>query len=157
MDIIKLDPTSKSVREIIDDIDGLMNALYPQESNQLLSIEALQEKDVHFIGVIKNQDILGCGALVYKNNDGVYGELKRIYVKPEYRGQGISNVIMQELISYAAINQLHIIRLEAGIRQPEALSLYKKLGFKERKEYGSYQYDPLSIYMELSLCETSYR
>lgn len=151
MEVIELDPTSKSVREIIDDIDGLMNALYPQASNQLLSIEELKDKNVHFIGVIKRQDILGCGALVYKNNDGVYGELKRIYVKSKYRGQGFSKVIMQALIAHAKKTQLPMIRLEAGIRQPEALSLYKKLGFKERKEYGSYQYDPLSIYMELTL------
>jgi len=151
MEVIELDPAAKNVREIIEDIDGLMNALYPQESNQLLSIDELKEKNVHFIGVINNQDILGCGALVYKNNDGVYGELKRVYVKSKYRGQGVSKVIMQALIAHARKSQLSVVRLEAGIRQPEALSLYKKVGFQERQEYGSYQYDPLSIYMELKL------
>jgi putative acetyltransferase len=151
MKLIELDPSSENVREIIEDIDELMNSLYPQESNQLLSVEELQEKNVYFIGVIKNQDILGCGAIVYKQNDGNYAELKRVYVKSKYRGQGISKIIMQELISHAKNSLVPIVRLEAGIKQPEALSLYKKLGFQERKEFGSYQYDPLSIYMELKL------
>jgi len=151
MEIIELDPAAENVIEIISDIDELMNSLYPQESNQLLSIEELKAVNVYFIGVVKNNDILGCGAIVYKNNDGNYGELKRIYVKAKYRGQGISKVIMQELITHAMKIRLPKIRLEAGVRQPEALNLYTKLGFKKRKEFGSYQYDPLSIYMELDL------
>jgi putative acetyltransferase len=152
MEIFELEPKSENVREIFDDIDRLMNSLYPKESNKLLSVEELEAENVYFIGVLENKDILGCGALVYKNNDGIYGELKRVYVKPKNRGQGISKVIMQGLITHAQKTQLQTIRLEAGIRQPEALSLYKKLGFQERKEFGSYKYDPLSIYMELELC-----
>ncbi len=152
MEIIELDASAEKVREIIKDIDELMNSLYPQESNQLLSIEELKEENVYFIGAVKNQNIIGCGAIVYKYNDGSYGELKRIYVKSKSRGQGSSKVIMQELITHAKQIQLPIIRLEAGIRQPAALNLYKNLGFEERKEFGSYQYDPLSVYMELKLC-----
>jgi len=152
MKTIKLDPTLDSVKEIITDIDELMNSLYPQESNQLLSLSELKKSNVHFIGVVKDHDILGCGAIVSKNNDGLYGELKRIYVKPRYRGKGISKLILQELISFAKESQLPKIRLEAGIKQPEALALYTKVGFCKRNEFGSYKHDPLSIYMELDLC-----
>jgi putative acetyltransferase len=87
-----------------------------------------------------------------KQDDGVYGELKRIYVKSKHRGKGLSKVILQNLITHAKNIKLPIVRLEAGIRQPEALSLYTKIGFKERAEFGSYKYDPLSIYMELEIC-----
>ena len=151
METIKLDPSTNQVQKIIEDIDNLMNSLYPQESNQLLSLEELKKDNVHFIGVVKDKNILGCGAIVNKHNDDVYGELKRIYVKEAYRGQGISKVILNELIDHAKKQKLPLIRLEAGIKQPEALSLYKKIGFQERKEFGSYQYDPLSICMELKI------
>jgi len=151
MKVLKLDPTSENVIEIISDIDELMNSLYPQESNQLLSLEELKGNNVYFIGITEEDEILGCGAIVYKNDDEVYGELKRIYVKSKYRGKGLSKVILQELIAHAKNVELPIIRLEAGIRQPEALSLYTKIGFKERAEFGSYQYDPLSVYMELDI------
>lgn len=151
MNVVKLDPNSASVRDIIQDIDDLMNSLYPQESNQLLSIDELQANNVHFIGVMEDNELLGCGAIVNQHNDGNYGELKRIFVKPKYRGMGVSKLVMEELISHAKSNQLPVIRLEAGNRQPEALGLYNKLGFEERTEFGSYQFDPLSIYMELKL------
>ncbi len=152
MEVLELDPTSENVIKIISDIDELMNSLYPQESNQLLSLEELKGNNVYFIGIIENHEILGCGAIVNKSDDGHYGELKRIYVKSKHRGKGVSKVILQELITHAKSIELPVIRLEAGIRQPEALSLYTKLGFKERAEFGSYQYDPLSIYMELEIC-----
>ncbi|MFD2177095.1 GNAT family N-acetyltransferase [Veronia pacifica] len=151
MQIIELDPESEDVLALIEDIDALMHSLYPAESNQLLSIEELKGKDVHFIGIKKDNDVLGCGALVRKNNDGVYGELKRIYVKPECRGQGISRSIVSALIHYARQEVLPFIRLETGIKQMEAIYLYESLGFKKRREFGSYVHDPLSIYMELSI------
>lgn len=153
MKIVKLDPELECVKEIIQDIDDLMRSLYPQESIPLLSIEELASSNVHFIGLIIDNDILGCGAIVRRNNDGLYGELKRIFVKSKHRGKGISTTIMQVLITHAKNSQLPKIRLEAGLKQPEALALYKKFGFRERNEFGSYEYDPLSIFMELKLCD----
>lgn len=43
------------------------------------------------------------------------------------------------------------IRLEAGIYQPEALGLYRRLGYVERGPYGDYAPDPLSVFMEKQL------
>ncbi|GEK07938.1 GNAT family N-acetyltransferase [Pseudoalteromonas peptidolytica] len=152
MEIIELDPKSESVKSVVNEIDDLMNTLYPQESNQLLSIEELMSDDVYFIGVKNGKEVIGCGAIVRKCNDGIYGELKRIYVKPNYRGKGISKSIMNALIAYAKEERFPAIRLETGIKQSEAINLYEKLGFRKRKQFGSYLYDPLSIYMELELC-----
>jgi putative acetyltransferase len=38
--------------------------------------------------------------------------------------------------------------LETGIRQPEALGLYERLGFVRRGPFGDYAEDPLSVFME---------
>ena len=54
MEVLELDPTSENVIEIISDIDKLMNSLYPQESNQLLSLEELKGNGVYFIGITEN-------------------------------------------------------------------------------------------------------
>jgi putative acetyltransferase len=43
---------------------------------------------------------------------------------------------------------IRLYRLETGIKQPEALGLYRKLGYRERPPFGSYRADPLSVFME---------
>ncbi|RXJ73063.1 GNAT family N-acetyltransferase [Veronia nyctiphanis] len=151
MEVIELNPHSEEVISVIEDIDTLMNSLYPAESNQLLSAEELLSDDVYFIGMHEGEELAGCGAIVHKRDDGVYGELKRIYVKPKYRGKGISKSIINALIKYAKKERFHAIRLETGVKQPEAIHLYTRFGFKKRCEFGSYQFDPLSVYMELDL------
>jgi putative acetyltransferase len=42
----------------------------------------------------------------------------------------------------------HILRLEAGIHQPEALGLYEALGYVRRGPFGDYGDDPVSVFME---------
>ena len=149
MEIKTLNPREADVRAIIQDIDTLMNSLYPAESNQLLSVAELESDHVHFIGGMLNDQIACCGAIVHKNNDGVYGELKRIYVLPEFRGKGLSRKIMTALLDHAASLGLSMIRLETGTRQPEAIGLYEALGFTRRGPYGDYPDDPFSVFMEL--------
>jgi putative acetyltransferase len=38
--------------------------------------------------------------------------------------------------------------LETGVRQPEALALYRRHGYTERGPFGPYQPDPLSTFFE---------
>jgi putative acetyltransferase len=47
-----------------------------------------------------------------------------------------------------------LARLETGIRQPEALGLYRRLGYVERAPFGAYVEDPLSLFMEKRLSST---
>jgi len=44
-----------------------------------------------------------------------------------------------------------VARLETGVKQPEALALYRKLGYAERGPFGAYGEDPLSVFMEKCL------
>jgi putative acetyltransferase len=41
-----------------------------------------------------------------------------------------------------------VLRLETGTRQPAAIALYERAGFRRRGPFGSYRDDPLSVYME---------
>ncbi|CCE05871.1 IAA acetyltransferase (fragment) [Bradyrhizobium sp. STM 3843] len=43
------------------------------------------------------------------------------------------------------------MRLETGIRQPAAIELYRSAGYVETQPFGSYELDPLSIFMEKKL------
>ena len=51
---------------------------------------------------------------------------------------------------------MHVARLETGIHQPEALGLYRRLGYVERGPFGSYALDPLSVFFEKRLALTAH-
>jgi len=80
---------------------------------------------------------VGCGAL--KPFDETSVEVKRVYTPPSERGKGVARAVMQGLETWA--NELgfqHCI-LETGINQPEAIALYKILGYMPMPNYGQYQ------------------
>lgn len=78
-------------------------------------------------------------------------ELKRVYVNKEYRGNGYSTYIVKKLIDRAKEKGCGTMILETGVKQLEALSLYKKLGFGIIENYGQYMGDNNSICMSIKL------
>jgi len=143
------DPASPEVRKLIEELDAFLIALYPPESNHLLPIEALRQPNVTFLTARVSDRLAGCGALV--NHGGEYGELKRMFVLPEFRGLQIGRRILQELESRARAFELQLIRLETGVSQHNALSLYEKAGYRRIGPFGDFHDDPLCVYLEKRL------
>lgn len=144
----KIDPYMDGVQALLEQSDQYLITLYPPESNHLEYAEDMAKENVFFLGVFEDAELIGCGAVKIMEDDGHYGEVKRVFVIPEARGKGIASLIMQELEQHLATMQVPFVRLEVGPKQPEAISLYKKLGYKDRGPFGSYRNDPLSIFME---------
>jgi len=80
---------------------------------------------------------IGCGA--FKQYDELKVEIKRMFVLPEYRGHGIALRILNELELWATELEYHEFVLETGKKQPEALRLYQKAGYKTIPNYGQYE------------------
>lgn len=146
-----LNPDSPEVRELITAADEFYTGLYPAESNHLESSEDLKSDNVIFIGCRVAGPLVASGAAKIMRDDGHYAEIKRVYVVERYRGQGLSLAIMRHLEARIGERGIDTCRLETGIRQPEALGLYRKLGYVERGPYGAYAEDPLSVFMEKRL------
>ncbi len=89
-----------------------------------------------------------CGFRKYDNN---MAELKRVYVNKEYRGNGYSTYIVKQLLDRAKAKGYDAMLLETGIKQPEAISLYKKLGFQIMDHNGQYIGDSNSGYRKIEL------
>ena len=148
MQIKRLDPFLEEARELLRQSDAMMIALYPPASNHLEPPEALAKDNVLFIGSYAEDRLLGCGAVKIMDDDGVYGEVKRVFVVPAARGGGIATLIMRELELHLGRQQVGLARLETGIHQLEAINFYHTLGYTERGPFGAYRPDPLSIFME---------
>jgi putative acetyltransferase len=153
MQIEPLDPHSPAARSLLAQSDAYMAALYPGESNHLLDPQSLAQPQVRFIGVWLAEWLAGCAAVkvVDDDADGPYGEIKRVFVQPHFRGRGISKVLMEELESHLRARGIGLARLETGVHQPEALKLYERLGYDRRAPFGDYTDDPLSVFMEKRL------
>ena len=92
----------------------------------------------------QNDIALGCGA--FREIDEKTVEIKRMFVNPNFRGKGIASKILNALEQWASeLNYTQTI-LETGINQPEAIALYKKMGYAVIENYGQY------IGVENSVC-----
>ena len=79
---------------------------------------------------------LGCGALRVLG-DGV-AEVKRMYVAPSARGRGIARAVLAGLEDAARDRGWTTLRLETGPRQPEAIALYTRAGYRPIEAFGGY-------------------
>ena len=77
-----------------------------------------------------------------------YGEIKRMYVRPQFRGLGLAKLMLNHLATYARERSVGLLRLETGIHQAEAVGLYERMGFRRIPPFGAYQEDPLSLFYE---------
>ena len=151
MQLVSLDSNDPQVISLFSEIDRLMNSLYPIASDQSLPLEELNQPNVHAIGLLTEDGIVACGAIVKKFESSLYGEIKRVYVKPTHRGKGLSRRIMQNLMYWAGQAQVPLLRLETGSKQTESIHLYESLGFERSECFGRYRDNPLSVFMALPL------
>jgi putative acetyltransferase len=77
--------------------DAYMATLYPAESNHMLDVASLQRPEVTFVVARDNGRALGCGAVV--NSGESWAEIKRMFVAPAARGQGLGRRLLQKLES----------------------------------------------------------
>lgn len=98
-----------------------------------------------------NEEAVGCGC--FKKYDDTSVEVKRMYVAPEYRGKGIGGAILAELEQWATELNIGTLVLETGTNQPEAIHLYKKMGYNIIPNYGQYSGMDTSICMEKKLTQ----
>jgi putative acetyltransferase len=147
IEIRREDPRTEDVTKLIRDLDDMFHRLYPAESNHLVDIETLAAPDIHFFVARRAGEALGCGALWHR--DPAYGEIKRIYVRPEARGLKLSKLILAALEDNARAHGLKAMKLETGTLQPEALGLFANAGFTPCGPYADYPTDdPYSVFME---------
>lgn len=142
-------PDQPDVVALIDELDAYQKPLYPPESHHGIDIPALLRPNVLFaVARTPEGKAVGCGAAVL--NDG-WGELKRMFVRPAQRGQGIAQQVLAFLEASARERGFALMRLETGVSQPEALRFYEAAGYRRRGPFADYWDDPLSVFMEKEL------
>lgn len=88
----------------------------------------------------------GCGC--WRAFDPVTAEIKRMYVRPAFRRQGVAGAVIAALEQHAASSGCHRAVLETGSDMPDALSFYEKQGYRIVPNYGDFVGDEICACME---------
>lgn len=90
----------------------------------------------HVVVAYQGAEPVGCGAFKPFESEAV--EIKRMYVRPAHRQQGIAQAVLAELEQWAAELGYASCVLETGHKQPEAIRLYERSGYATIPNYGQY-------------------
>lgn len=142
-------PDTLDAIQLITELDAYLMPLYPAESRHGFSVDKLLQEAVAFF-VIRHEDVPTCCGGI-KLFDTGYGEVKRMYVRPQFRGLGFGKRMLNHVAEYAMQHGVKVLRLETGIHQSEAIGLYEQFGFQRIPPFGDYKEDPLSIFFEKRL------
>jgi GNAT superfamily N-acetyltransferase len=148
--ITQVRPDTIDAMALIDELEAYLEPLYPPASRHGYSVEKLIAQRVALFLLRTDGFPVGCGGIQLFGSD--YGELKRMYVRPQYRGQGFAKLILEHLSDYARGAGVVVLRLETGIHQHAAIGLYERAGFRRIPPFGEYREDPLSLFYEKRIC-----
>ena len=147
--IAREQPDTDEVQALLRQADAFSAALYPVEARHPLSSADLLATPVRFFVARLDRCAVGCAALVVQAPDR--GELKRMFVDPGMRGQGVGLALLGEIERVARREGVRTIQLETGPKSTAALHLYWRCGFAGRGPFGAYLASPHSLFLEKHL------
>ncbi len=142
---------SDAARALIDALLAELEDRYgaPDEPDGLASNQLGPPDGAFVVAYMEENDAVGCGGI--RRFDDATGEIKRMYVLPDTRRQGVGAALVRELEVKALGLGYERLRLETGLNQPEAVALYEGFGYERIESYGVYADSPLSVCLEKQL------
>jgi len=147
--ISQVRPDTPDAVGLIEELDAHLGALYAVESRHGFSVAKLLQDGVRFFVTRDDGRPAGCGGVLLVGRE--YAEVKRMYVRPAFRGRGFGRLMLDHLVEDARRHGLTVVRLETGIHQREAIALYEQAGFRQIPPFGPYREDPVSLCYEKRL------
>lgn len=142
-------PDTADAAALVVELESILEPLYPHDSRHGLSVDQLIKEDVAFFVLRSGEMPAGCGGVQLFGDE--FGEVKRMYVRPRFRGMGFAKMVLDHLADHARAQGVDLLRLETGVHQREAIGLYERAGFYRIPPFGHYREDPLSVFFEKQL------
>jgi GNAT superfamily N-acetyltransferase len=133
---------------LIIDLDKDLWQRYPDVQEDYDVLDKVKGIDTVVVAYADEEPV-GCAC--FRKFDADTVEVKRMFVYPQHRGQGIAYKVLNELEMWAKESGYTRAVLETGIRQPEAIALYRKAGFNLMEKYAPYEGMENSVCMQKPL------
>ncbi len=136
---------------LLEQMDAEMGALYANQREArdpqmgaliAVALTVHPEEMVATVAAFDGDDMVGHAAL-RPFEDAL--EVKRVFVRRDFRGQGISKQLMLELEAIARERGVSSLILQTGDRQAEAVSLYTRIGYVPIDRFGAYEHIPFFL------------
>jgi putative acetyltransferase len=141
-------PDTADARLLIAELEAVLSPNYPPQSQHGYNADKLIREGVHFFVLRADGAPAACGGIQFYPG---FGELKRMFARARFRGQGIGRAMLLHLEAHARAQGCALLRLETGIHQAEAIRLYERAGFVRIAPFPPYRDDPLSLFYEKRL------
>lgn len=132
--------------EIIEMVKNILGDIFngdPNEFRVLKEFDVTKDYLKYLVAETQGEDRKIIGTMALKKIDSKTVRLKRMYVKPEYRGRGIAQKMLDRLVKFAKEKGYKKILLHTYPVMENAMRFYKKNGFAE-----STGDDPNQIHVE---------
>jgi ribosomal protein S18 acetylase RimI-like enzyme len=163
--IVQATPDDQAqVRQLFHEHLAGVKAILTREYGVVLDVDAMVDTamqamplflppDGRLILAYSGDALAGCAGL--RTLSPAIGELKRMYVRPACRRQGIGGALIDALVAESRRMGIRAVRLDTSQHMTEAQALYRSKGFRERPPYDESdvpkQVHPYTVFMELSL------
>jgi putative acetyltransferase len=127
-------PTEDAIA-LIEELETELSVHYPAEQRHGLAAERVFQPNILFFIARQDGVAVGCGGIAFEPD---FAELKRMYVRPAWRGRGIAQAILARLEQAARAQRVARLVLETGDVLHAAMRLYKSAGFTSCQAFGAY-------------------
>ncbi|MEX0343888.1 MAG: GNAT family N-acetyltransferase [Rhizobiaceae bacterium] len=145
-------PVQDDIRRLVRELNEYMMPLTPREFQFQLTVEQMAEPAVTlFVARSAEGEAVGMGSL--KVHNGEFGEVKRMYTLPKFRGQRLGSILLQYIETLARQKKLSVLKLETGEAPgfEEAWRLYERGGFTKCGAFLDYPDSGWSRFYEKKL------
>ena len=144
------DGADKDFAYLCKELDTSIDKLVGNKFDRKPYIQYNQRDDIKDVIIAYNHnELVGCAS--YKKYEQKTAELKRVFVKAAYRGQGIARKMLEELESRARKQGYKTMVLETGEVLAASMKLYRSSGYEIIENYGQYAEMSDSICMKKEL------
>jgi putative acetyltransferase len=150
--IREVEPTSRDAQTLMQSLDEDLRRRYAGAVIQGIDVEGWRGAGGIFLVGYEDERPVACGGL-RPIADGIV-EVKRMFVTESFRGRGHARMMLTALEQRALGMGAAVIRLETGDRQPEAINLYQRAGYRSIPCYDTYSGSPHSHCFEKQLTPT---
>jgi len=145
--ITRTDSENADFQQLVGLLDAELRGMYGQKQENYTALNVVDHIPV--VVCYRGSTPIGCAGMKAVGEREM--EVKRVFVLPEYRGQGVSKALMREIEQWARELGSAALMLETGKKQIAAIALYQKLGYSIIDNYGAYVGNENSLCMKKTL------